>query len=142
MFFRKGISHGQGERVSNEEISQEVRAFIAEHIESVVQLEVLLLLYKNPQQDWTADDIGRELRIDPAWASEQLANLCARGLLICPAAPQPIYRYGPRTPELDRAITDLDKAYTEMRVTVVSLIFSKPVEKIRIFADAFRLRKD
>ena len=27
-------------------------------------------------------------------------------------------------------------------MTVINLIFSKPVDKIRTFADAFRLRKD
>ena len=28
------------------------------------------------------------------------------------------------------------------RVTVIGMIFSKPIDKIRSFADAFRIRKD
>jgi len=33
-------------------------------------------------------------------------------------------------------------SYADRRVTVIGLIFSKPVDKIRSFADAFRIRKD
>ena len=45
-------------------------------------------------------------------------------------------------PELDQAVVRLAKDYAERRVTVITLIFSKPVDKLRTFADAFRLRKD
>jgi hypothetical protein len=128
--------------VAEEGISQIVRSFIADHIESVVQLEILLLLFNAPQKDWRAEDIGRELRIDPSWAAAQLADLCSRGLLACDHGPNPFYRYGPSSPELQQAIADLNRAYTDMRVTVISLIFSKPADKIRIFADAFKIRKD
>ena len=128
-------------------IPQEVKAFIAEHIDSVMQLEVLLLLHKSPQQSFNASDLARELRIDPAWAQNQLADLTARGLLVQPTATpdggsEPQYRYQARTPELHRAVTGLAQEYADRRVTVISLIFSKPVDKIRSFADAFRIRKD
>ncbi len=36
----------------------------------------------------------------------------------------------------------LAEGYAERRVTVINLLFSKPVERIRTFADAVRLRKD
>jgi hypothetical protein len=128
--------------VSDPQIPQEVQAFIADHIESVVQLEVLLLLHAAPQRVLSAADIGTELRIDPAWAGEQLVNLCSRGILTCTTTGESLYRYSPRTPEMDRAVAGLAQAYTDRRVTVIGLIFSKPVDKIRSFADAFRLRKD
>jgi hypothetical protein len=132
----------QDQSVTEEGISQTVRTFIADHIESVVQLEILLLLFNAPGKDWRADDIGRELRIDPSWAAAQLADLCSRGLITCDEGPNPNYRYGPRSPDIEQAIVDLNRAYTDMRVTVISLIFSKPADKIRIFADAFKIRKD
>jgi hypothetical protein len=46
------------------------------------------------------------------------------------------------TPALDAAVAQLAKDYAERRVSVITLIFSKPVDKLRTFADAFRLRKD
>lgn len=128
--------------MSDPQIPQEVQTFIADHIESVVQLEVLLLLHANTQRVFSAADIGRELRIDPAWAAEQLINLCSRGVLTCTNATDSLYRYGPRKPEMSQAVNGLARAYADRRVTIIGLIFSKPVDKIRSFADAFRLRKD
>ena len=44
--------------------------------------------------------------------------------------------------ELDELVGSLEKVYEERRVSVITLIYSKPVDKVRTFADAFRLRKD
>ena len=44
--------------------------------------------------------------------------------------------------DLHRAVAGLAREYAARRVTVIGLIFSKPVDKIRSFADAFRLRRD
>jgi len=133
----------QGRTVAAEEaIPQPVRAFIAAHVESVLQLELLLLLHAQAPRPWTADELARELRIDAAWASAQLASLAGAGVLDAGAADPPAYRYAPRTPQLDAAVAGLARAYAARRVTVIGLIFSKPVAKIRSFADAFRFRKD
>lgn len=130
-------------RLNEEEgISPEVRAFIAGQIESVVQLEMLLLLHTDPLRAWSADELAKELRIEPAWAGAQLLLLAQRGLLSVADSNGASYRYGPNTPELAQAVDGLAKAYTDRRVTVISLIYSKPVDTLKTFADAFRLRKD
>jgi hypothetical protein len=134
-------------------LSEEVKKFIAEHISSVEQLEVLLWLHQRQQQTWSAQKVSQELRIDPASAAERLADLEARGLLTRReaggggpptegAAADPLYQYQPQKPHFDHAVSDLAKSYQEYRVTVISLIFSKPIDKIRTFADAFKFRKD
>ena len=129
-------------------ISQAVQAFVADHIESVLQLEVLLLLRGRPGSEFAAADIADELKIDRTWVEAQLGNLCARGLLACPDTTAPRrFRYAPATPELSAVMDDLARAYTDRRVTVISMIFSKPpspppTSGIRTFADAFRFRKD
>ena len=131
--------------VSIEEIPQDVRSLINDHIESVAQLEALLLLQAHPQQDFPAAEVGKELRIEPNWAAEQLTHLCARGLAAClDAGPGnlPVFRYGPRSVEIDRAVAGLARAYADRRVSVITLIFSKPVDKLRSFTDAFKLRRD
>ena len=131
--------------MSAEEIPQEVKNLIHDHLESVVQLESLLLLHTDPHKEWTAADVAKELRIEPAWASEQLNHLCDRGLLSCRDAGEAsgvIYRYGPRAPELDRAVGGLANAYADRRVSVITLIFSKPVDKLKSFSDAFKIRRD
>jgi predicted ArsR family transcriptional regulator len=128
--------------LTDQGIPTEVRQLIADHIDSVLQLEVLLLLLASPDREFSVEDLATELRVDVAFVSEQLANLCNRGMLTCRTEGRPLYKYGPRTPELDRAIQGLRVAYADRRVSVISLIFAKPVDKLRSFADAFRLRKD
>jgi hypothetical protein len=122
-----------------ESITSEVRAFIADYIDSVVQLEILLLLHAQPDKQFGAADIATQLRIDSAWADAQLAQLCRRGLVTSSGQPV-IYHYGPADPRLGRSVDELIKAYADRRVSVISLIFSKPVDKIQSFADAFRIR--
>jgi hypothetical protein len=132
----------EGQSVSEADIREDVRRFLAHHIESVVQLEVLLLLHAHPDRDYSSQQVASELRIDIAGADEQLVRLCAAGLLSCTEQPTPQYRFQPSTPELGETVKALARAYIDRRVTIISLIYSKPVDKIKIFTDAFRIRRE
>ena len=123
-------------------ISQDVRALIVERIDSVVQLELLLLLHGSAGRAWTAAEVAQQLRIEPAWAAGQLAELVARGLAAPATEAVDAFRYAPTPSALDATVVQLARGYAERRVTVITLIFSKPVDKLRTFADAFRFRKD
>ena len=123
-------------------IPPDIIEFVADHIGSVVQLEVLLLLHAEPGREWAGAELAEQLRIEPAWAAGQLASLCGSGLLACRGAPAPLYRYEPQTPELAGVVDGLARLYAERRVSVISLIFSKPPEPLRDFADAFRFRRN
>lgn len=133
---------GTGRGVMDQYIPDNVKALIASHISSVVQLELLLLLHAEPNRERTPADISRELRIDAAWVGGQLRELCAASLLTCSEGPNPSFRYRTARPELHDAVEGLARAYAERRVTVIALIFSKPADPIRSFTDAFRLRRD
>src|SRR5688500_5888260 len=98
-----------------EEIPPEVKAFIAEHLVSVVQLETLLMLHRAPERVWTADDVAAELKIDPAWAEAQLAALCDDGLARCDAGTRQ-YRFAPKSDADRAAIAALAVSYAERRV--------------------------
>jgi hypothetical protein len=124
------------------DLPDNVQALIASHISSVVRLELLLLLHADPARERTPADISKELRIDAAWVTTQLRDMCAAGLLACKEGPSPSFRYWAATPELHAAVQALSKAYAERRVTVISQIFARPIDPIRSFTDAFRLRKD
>jgi hypothetical protein len=122
------------------EISDQCRAFILDNIGSVVQLEALLLLRRSGTPS-TVDALARELRIEPNGALEQLTMLWRRGLLERLDNPERD-AYAPRTPAAAACVDALAAAYDDRRVTVISLIYSRPQDTVRVFADAFRLRKD
>ena len=124
-------------------IPDEIRRFIAEHIHSVEQLEVLLWLLQHAQQPWTGKAIARELRIDANSAATRLEDLSARGLAApAPASDPDAYIYKPLDGSRDSCVRTLSRLYAERRVTIINLIFSKPTDRVRSFADAFRIRDD
>ena len=115
-----------------------VRRFIAGHIESVGQLEVLLLLRAAADKAWTTDEVARAVVTQHASAAGWLEQLRGHGLL---GRDDGRYIYAPPTREVERAIDDLAESYAKYRVAVIGLIFSKPSEQVRDFPEAFRLRR-
>jgi predicted transcriptional regulator of viral defense system len=126
--------------LSEAEIPANVRSFVHDHVESVVQVEVLLLLQAEPARAFSGADVVAALRVEPAWARAQLSDLAGRGML-AEAGPG-AYRFAPRTAEMADAVAGLARAYADRRVTVIGMIYAKPSEPLRSFADAFRIRKD
>ena len=120
----------------------DVRAFIATHISSIAQLEMLLLLRSDPTKQWDVEEISKTLYATPEMSAGQLANLQACGLLAVAEGSESRYQYWPSTPELDRVVGKLEELYRERRVSVITVLYSEPVNKVQTFADAFKLRKD
>ena len=118
-----------------------MRRLIADYIDSVEQLEILLLLYQHPERSWSAESVARELRVSPMSAGDRLKDMTRAAILARVPGAEGEYRYAPER-QMGEAVAGLAAAYSERRVTVINLIFSKPVDKIRTFADAFRLRRD
>jgi hypothetical protein len=130
---------GAGDRAG--EIPANVRELILQHIDSVEQLEVLLLLHDHGDRDWSAEDVSGELRTNTQSTAMRLADLTARGL-VAEGATRDVYRYSPRTHDVNAAVEGLAREYSVRRVSVITLIFAKPLDRIRSFADAFRFRRD
>jgi hypothetical protein len=123
----------------SDDFPAELRTFLAENIESVAQLELLLLLRREPEKSWTIAAAAQTSYMAEEMTAVLLGELCADGLLGTTA--QGDYRYAPRTPELAKLVDELATVYSQRRVTVIGIIHSAPVDKLRRFADAFRLRK-
>jgi hypothetical protein len=115
-----------------------VRGFIASHIVSVAQLEVLLLLRAAADKVWTPSEVSRALVTQPEAAAGWLDDLRERGLA---SESEGRYRFTPSSQELDRIVDDLAESYANYRVAVIGLIFARPSERITLFADAFRIRR-
>jgi hypothetical protein len=126
----------------SDELSARVRQFIDQNIESLAQLETLLLMRRDPQRSWDAAGIAKALYISPEQAERLLADLVRRGMIAAIAAPAAHHLFNPSNADIDAAIAEVALAYEERRVAVISLIYSKPLNKVQTFADAFRIRKD
>jgi hypothetical protein len=118
-----------------------IAQFIQQHIESLAQLETLLLLKGEPQRSWDAAAVAQALYTSPEECAANLAALAAAGFL--EAAPEATrYRYCTDDAARRELIDTLQEVYRQRRVTVIELIYSKPSSRVQTFADAFRLRQE
>lgn len=117
-----------------------VRSFVLEKIDSVGHLEVLSLLSKDSSKTWTAEEVSQELRTNTSLASDQLEMLMGHGLLICIEKIK--YQFSPSDSEDLTRINELVKIFHDRRRVIISLIYSKPTERVRNLADAFKIRKE
>ena len=124
--------------MSSSGIPARVTEFIHRHIESVGQLEMLLLLLNNSDRVWSPAQVAKELGIDPDFASVFLDTFARRELVAKNADGN--FQFSQTSPEA-ASVRELDATYRTRRVAVIGAIFSKPEEDLGSFADAFLLKK-
>jgi predicted ArsR family transcriptional regulator len=124
-----------------EHLESDVRDFLRRYVESIEQLEALLLLRSREARDWTAREAAGELGVSTASARASLEALARRGLLARAAGSPARYRYDPDLVGLDTVAQRVAQAYESRPMAVIEYLFSRPLQDLRSFADAFRLKE-
>ena len=119
-------------------LPDDVRRLIESHIDSVEQLEILLLLARTPGRGWSAGEVASELRITGSSAETRLADLRRRALVA--EVSSGAFAFDGRSSGTEATVRRLADAYKERRVAVITYIFSKPRDSIQAFADAFKVK--
>lgn len=116
--------------------------FILTNIDSVPQLEGLVLLWESRPASWTADELAARLYISPEKAAEALRGLIRSGMIAeLPGSPVR-YAYFSRSEAQDALMLDVHTTYRRELVEVSHMIHSKASPAIREFARAFRFKKE
>lgn len=123
-------------------VPEDARRLLASRITSVEQLEILLLLRRDSTRAWTPLALAEELRSSESSVAKRLADLRKGGLVEAASSSPEAYRYAPAAEWLRASVDSLAKLYAESPYRVIDLIFSKPIDDLRVYADAFRYRKD
>jgi hypothetical protein len=119
-------------------IPEDTVRFIVKYIDSVAQLEALLLLRASPAEEWDIRRVAQRLYVTEPDATSILHHLVTSGLVTADGG---LFRYSCASVELSSAVTRLAEEYSRQLIPITNLIHSKP-RRIRQFADAFRFRKD
>lgn len=117
----------------------DIKELLTNHIDSVGQLEVLLMFFNQPDRTWNPSTMSQELRSHETIVRQQMEKLATSGFL--KADIHANYTYSP-TPELAEKVENLNRTYREMSVAVIAFIYEKPTDKLKGFADAFKIKKD
>jgi DNA-binding transcriptional ArsR family regulator len=123
-------------------IPEDARRFLDSQIDSIDQLEILRVLAEEPGRERPVADLAGAVQARPDAAAAHLAALSARGLIASKAVDgETYYRHGPR-PEFAAPLEQLLRLYRERPVTMIKLVYAGANERLRAFADAFKLRKE
>ena len=79
--------------MTDDPIPDDVKTFLLRYIDSIAQLEALLLLRANAELAWSADTLAKRLYIPVQETAELLAHLCADGFLAVLDSQPLFYQY-------------------------------------------------
>lgn len=122
-----------------EELSPEIRQFISRHIRSLEQLEILLLLWDEPETCWTVDAVYTVILSTPASVERWLGELVRQGFLAQVSSDPGGYRYA-TPPELTEQVATLARLYKTSPVRVIEAVYKPRTDAAQTFADAFKLK--
>jgi hypothetical protein len=122
--------------------SDEFFRFLRVAVPTVDAAEVLLLLHRERERWWSADELvgalAPSVSLSASSAAACFAVFQASGLVA--AGPDKRVQYRPGSGELDAHVRTLAQAYSERPVTLIRVIYALRDSKIQSFADAFRLK--
>jgi hypothetical protein len=121
-------------------LSGETVEFVRSSFESVWALELLLLMRGERSRLWRIDELIQELRASDLIVKRILPDFVKKGLVA--EAGGESFQYRPAEGRIEKMVDRIANAYAENRVEVIEEILSAPNENIRIFAEAFRIKKD
>jgi len=123
------------------QISTALRELLQQRLATLEQVEIVLLLRRDPSRSWTAPDVAAELGSAPEAAAMRLFLLASSGLIVFEPAGLPRYRYEALDADLDTLLGELADVCERDRETIAALVGTPSSDPIRSFADAFRLRR-
>lgn len=126
--------------MSRAQLSENLKIFIFQYIDSVELVDVLALLRANRLNWQNSTRISQELRSSQSSVVGRLNALASIGLAEENSESRGDFRYQPNSPALDKIVDELMEEYRVRRHTILELIFS-PAKQARPFADAFVLGK-
>lgn len=118
-------------------IPEDIREYITRHVDSIAQLEALLLLRSQPGESWDLLKLARRLYISEPEVSHALAHLIEARVVTFNDG---VFTYDP-APEVRDLVERVAETYRRHLIPVTDLIHSKP-SRIHQFADAFKFRRD
>ena len=128
--------------MTSPDIPARVLQFLAERIDTVPQLEALLLLWENPQRPWSDDEVAARIYVSRAVAAQILQALQRQQLVMTEPEQATHYRYNPQWDPSGEVMPEVASAYSRHLVQLATFIHSRASTAVREFARAFDLKKD
>jgi len=121
-------------------IPADIRQFVLDRIDSIGELEALLLLRNSPDTWWEDAAVAQRLYLGTEQGRSILAKMETAELLISQGeVPNRRWRYRPQSGDLREMVDRLAYYYTKHLVPVSNLVHEKSKIRIQEFSRAFDL---
>jgi hypothetical protein len=124
--------------VADEEITEHIMDFLSEYIDSVEQLQVLLLLHSSPKRIWTLPEISAELRSSINSIEKRLEDLYSRRVLTKIPELKEAHTFHPASEDIRAVVEEIAEQNRIRSYRLIEAIYSRPSKALRAFADAFK----
>lgn len=122
-------------------IPERVLRFLAEKIDTVPELEALLLMWQDPTRAWSEEEIAARVYVPRTKAALILQALQRRQLVTAEGQPA-LYRYSSALDPAGDVMAEVAAEYRRHLVQIATLIHSRGSSSVREFARAFDLKKE
>jgi hypothetical protein len=122
-------------------IPARVVEFLAENIDTVPQLEALLLMWQAPDNRWSVEELAVRLYVSTEEAAGIIRALQRRALIVSEDQ-QNSYCYSPDWDASGTLMSEVAQAYRHHLIHITKFIHSRASSAVRAFARAFDLKKD
>lgn len=119
-----------------------VDQFILEKMDSVPQLEALLLIWNRRPKVWLVNEMSGAIYVSAQAAQAVLQDLVDKELLAEGSPGAGPYAYRSQSAEWEDFMLLLDRTYRHELIRITKLIHAKAPSAVEQFARAFRLTKD
>ena len=123
-------------------IPEEVQRFLVDHIDSIAELEAVLILREHRDQSWPCSLVADRIYASEEITAGLLVMLAKRGFLTADEMTPTSFRYAPRSQEIARLLDQLAEVYAKYLVLVTDLVHKKSRRNIQGIAEAFKFRKE
>jgi DNA-binding MarR family transcriptional regulator len=123
------------------DIPPSVLQFILRRIDTVSELETLLIISAEEAREWSVEDIASRIYVAAPSAAAVLHSLEQRQL-IRGSPDGKRFRYSPANDEERRIVLQTAAAYRAHLIPIATLIHKKASQPVQEFARAFSLKKE
>jgi hypothetical protein len=124
-------------------IPDDIQQFLVANIESILQLEALLLLRRHQDQKLSCESIARGLYVGPLDIAGTLRKLVRRGLVVTEVRGEiSVFQYNYTNQAVVEVVDRVADLYTKYLIPVTNFIHQRPPKSLQEFSDAFKLNED
>jgi hypothetical protein len=120
----------------------DVYEYILTTIDSVPQLEALVLLWNSRPVKWTLEELASRLYIPDAEVQQLVRDLVRANLAMEWPGNPARFSFQAGSPERDELMFLVDAAYRRDLVRISTMIHNKASSPVREFAKAFRVKRE